>query len=486
MITDVEILELEELTRLEDVDRGIADFWTYCKLTSPDYYDDDRLHLKTLAETLQGIYEGKILKEDGTPYRKIIINMPPQHGKTRTLVRFCQWVLGRNQRERIIAGSYNDLLATEFSKFTRDGIQEIRNSEDGYVFSDFFPGIRTRYGSESYHRWALEGQHFNYLGAGILGGITGKAGTIRIIDDPVKSAKEAYNENRLDEIWKWYTGTFLSRRNSEMGEPFDVIVMTRWADGDIAGRILSGARAKDWFLLKMEARDELTGEMLCERSLSKVAYDELSSTMDSFIFMANYHQRTIDQKGILYKQFKTYTEVPCNKNGRPLFEAVKNYTDTADQGSDFLVSINFGVYKGEAYVLNVLYTKEGMEITEPMTAEFLFRGRVNEAKIESNNGGRGFARNVQRLIWENHKTKSVIVKWFHQSENKVARILSNSAFIQEHVYFPVNWKDRWPEYHRAMTTYLKEGKNKHDDAQDATTGIVEELYQPQIRIVTSA
>ena len=65
------------------------------------------------------------------------------------------------------------------------------------------------------------------------------------------------------------------------------------------------------------------------------------------------------------------------------FTAIKNYTDTADTGDDYLCSINYGVYNGEAYVLNVLYTKDGMEITEPATAKMLTR-TANVADIESN------------------------------------------------------------------------------------------------------
>jgi len=45
----------------------------------------------------------------------------------------------------------------------------------------------------------------------------------------------------------------------------------------------------------------------------------------------------------------------------------------------------------------------------------------------------------------------------------------------DHVYYPVNWKDKYPEYYVAMNEYQKEGKNKHDDAQDATTGIAEKI-----------
>ena len=65
-------------------------------------------------------------------------------------------------------------------------------------------------------------------------------------------------------------------------------------------------------------------------------------------------------------------------------------------------------------------------------------------------------------------------------ENKISRILSNATWVMEHIYFPVNWKDKWPEYYDDMIKYQKEGKNAHDDAQDATTGIAEKINNGDI------
>lgn len=117
-----------------------------------------------------------------------------------------------------------------------------------------------------------------------------------------------------------------------------------------------------------------------------------------------------------------------------------------------------------------------MEITEKETAERHKKFIVNNARIESNNGGSGFARNVRRISGEigNYAT---IFSWFHQSKNKKARILSNSSWVQNHIYFPFNWRDRFPEYYAAMTKYQREGKNAHDDAPDATTGVAETMYK---------
>ena len=71
------------------------------------------------------------------------------------------------------------------------------------------------------------------------------------------------------------------------------------------------------------------------------------------------------------------------------------------------------------------------------------------------------------------ENNSVVVKWFHQSQNKKARIMTNSSFIMEHIYYPVNWQNRWPDFYQSLKTYQKAGKNLHDDAEDAMTGVAE-------------
>ena len=126
-------------------------------------------------------------------------------------------------------------------------------------------------------------------------------------------------------------------------------------------------------------------------------------------------------------------------------------------------------------MLDVLYTKAPMEETEPATACMLYKNGVNKAKIESNNGGRGFARSVKRILEQEYKSNKCIIKWFHQSKNKQARILSNATWVMEHIYFPEGWQNRWSDYYEAMSKYQREGKNKHDDAADATTGVCENM-----------
>ena len=137
-----------------------------------------------------------------------------------------------------------------------------------------------------------------------------------------------------------------------------------------------------------------------------------------------------------------------------------------------MCSICYGMYNDCYYILDVLYTKDAMDITEPATARMLTEHHVGCAIIESNNGGRGFARNVEKEC-RDLGNRHTCIESFYQSNNKVARILSNSTSVMNNIYFPVNWMDKWPDFHTAITKYQKEGKNDHDDAPDALTGVYE-------------
>lgn len=439
------------------------EFFFYCNLKAPDFYKEDRAFLISLCNELQDFIES----DDDV----MIVNEPPRHGKSRTVGNLVEWVLGKDHSQKIMTGSYNETLSTMFSKSVRNTIQEIKADEFKPVYSDVFPDTKIKQGDGAMNLWSLEGGYNNYLATSPTGTATGFGATLMIIDDLIKSALEAYNADVLDKHWDWFTNTMLSRL--EEGGKI-IIIMTRWHSLDLAGRAIEHYSGKKLRHITMKALQD-DGSMLCPEILSHKSYDEKCRAMGLDIASANYQQEPIDVKGRLYTHFKTYEKLPQDDKGNLLFTAIKSYSDTADEGSDYLCNIIYGVHNGEAYVLDVYYTKDAMEVTEEETARRLFTFKVNVADIESNNGGKGFARSVQRILKEKLHSIKTVIKWFHQSKNKFARILSNSTWVMEHVYYPVNWRDKWPEYYKAMTTYQKEGKNKNDDAPDATTGIAEKI-----------
>lgn len=436
------------------------EFWQYCKFTSPDFYTEERLFLHDLSTRLQWFIEE-------AEEKILVINLPPRHGKSRTATKFVQWLFGKYGTDiKVMTGSYNETLSSTFAKQVRDCIAE-KPTLGVTVYNDIFPNTRIKYGEAAAAKWALEGsQQANYLATSPGGTATGFGCNIMIIDDVIKSAEEAYNENTLKSLQSWFTDTMLSR--TENGFKL-IIIMTRWSNEDLAGFILSNYDNVVHINYKAVQAD---GSMLCPEILSKEEFLLKTKNMNPDIVAANYQQEPIDVKGRLYTSFKTYTDIPKDDSGKPLFEYILNYTDTADEGGDFLCSICYGVYGATYYVLDILYTQEAMEYTEPETAKMLIRNNVGCAIIESNNGGRGFARNVERECRERGNNHTVFC-WFHQGANKIARILSNSTSVMQNVLLPVNWEDRFPEFARDMRRYQREGKNAHDDAPDALTGVYE-------------
>jgi predicted phage terminase large subunit-like protein len=214
--------------------------------------------------------------------------------------------------------------------------------------------------------------------------------------------------------------------------------------------------------------NEATG-MLCDSVMSYESYLSLKNRMvknelSKLVFWANYHSRIVDIEGALYKGLKTYKELPNSQ--------VKCYIDTADQGNDYLCAIAYKELNQLKYIIDVYYTQDNADVTELKVAKFLKDNEVNHCKVESNAGGMAYGKNVKRITQETGNYKTTF-KYFHQSKNKEARILSNSSTVVNTVLFPENWAVKWPEFYDDVTSFVPGAKGQHDDAPDVLTGIVE-------------
>jgi predicted phage terminase large subunit-like protein len=191
--------------------------------------------------------------------------------------------------------------------------------------------------------------------------------------------------------------------------------------------------------------------------------------LDPLRFEAMYQGHPSTKEGLLYgDSFSEYSMVPRDVVARAC------YVDTADEGEDYLCAVAYVVdTDGVIYVTDVVYSRESMEHTERLVSAMFRTNNTLRAAVESNNGGRGFARALQRL------SPKVHIEWFHQSGNKEARILSNSATVLHTIRMPRDWAQRWPEFYAHLTTFRRLFKaNRHDDAADVLTGIVEREVTP--------
>lgn len=160
----------------------------------------------------------------GTGPKRIIVTMPPRHGKSETTSKWTPaWFLDHFPQGRVIVGSYEASFAASWGDKVRHIVSE---------YAHKLHVKRPPFGSAN--EWhTTEGGIMYTAGAG--GGFTGKGANLFIIDDPIKNSEQASSNTYREKIWDWFTSTAYTRV-----EPGGVvlIVLTRWHHDDIAGRII--------------------------------------------------------------------------------------------------------------------------------------------------------------------------------------------------------------------------------------------------------
>lgn len=449
------------------------DLFEYCKyVDSEEFYNEETApYLKEICDAIQEF--------ENDDNEALIITMPPRHGKTRTVNNAVDWLLGKNPKYKIMEGSYNTALSRRSSKIVRDKILE-RPDINRIVFSQVFPKVTIKDGSGSIDNWGVTGnQEDNYLATAPNAGSTGIGCDFLILDDTIKNKYEAYNKEILRKIFEdWFQDTLYSRLE---GKRKIIVVMTRWATKDIAGQLIQMLKeqGRKYKIISKKAYNPETKQMLNPSILNKEQYDLLVQTIGEDIVRANYDQEPIDLKGKLYTHFLTYNPADIrtidNPTGTIRFKDIRARADTADQGEDYLSMVIYGVsYDNKAYILDIYYTQEPMEVTEKEAAKRLLKYNPYVFRAESNNGGRGWSRAVEKEYKAMGGTKTIF-KPYTQTLNKEARILSNASSVMNVIYFPMDWNVRYKEAYNSINEYQRQGKNEHDDFEDNITSVAEEL-----------
>lgn len=419
--------------------------------------------------------------------RRLIINIAPRYGKTELAVKnFIAMGLAINPKAKFIHLSYSDELARDNSK----GVQEILR-EDSY--RRLFPGTKptsintrkwfttaggglyavssagqvTGFGagivdeeeSNSEEELAAEVEELASVNDGTFGGAI-------VIDDPIKP-DDARSAMVRDKVNQKFETTIRNRVNSRK-TPI-IIIMQRLDEEDLCGYLMR-LEPDEWEVLSLPAIEFDDEGNECALWEFKHTLEELHDLREknAFVFETQYMQNPQPLEGLMYERgFKTYTTVPVTRKHK-----VKAYIDTADKGTDYLCCIIYVETEIGNFILDVYYTQAPMETTESETARRLSRYEVEECVVESNNGGRGFGRIVEKncRIIGNNKTSFT---FFAQTKNKDVRIFSNSNAVQNLCFMLERWDVLFPQFYKAITQYKKEGGNSHDDAPDALTGTVE-------------
>jgi len=439
-------------------------FWDFEQMLYPDLYCDERKILKLVADTLQDFI-------DNSPKHYLVLSLPPGFYKSFTAKNLAMWLMGRNPRNRVIGAANSGDLSSMFSTQVRDTILGTNYGKGGTPYPEIFPGTKIKQGFATKSKWELEGSaEPSYRATSPTSALTGSRADYFIIDDIIKNATEALNAKALEDHFSWYRNTLFSRAD---GDNYKFIfVMQRWATNDLSGRIIK-FYGDDVDVIDFPV--EKDGVLLDETIVSRDKLAEAQRTLAPEVFKANYYQQPVDIEGRLYEGFNEWSKLPD-------VPIKRNNTDVADEGTDNVCSINWLEVKTDdevkVYVTDIYYSPDKAEITEPEVAKMINAGDITEAEFESNNGGKGYARNIERELHklQNYKT---VVTWTPQTSNKEARILASSAWVGKNVYMPPNWTSKYPEFAAEVLGYVAGGKNLHDDGVDVLATIYERAVNVQ-------
>lgn len=263
---ELKLLELQRELFRRDAQESFPVFLDYIQPT----YCRQWFHT-LIARKCQQLYEGTIGKN------KLMLFVPPQHGKSEIVSRkFPAWVMGRNPRAKIVGSSYSSDLAQQFSR----SIQRTIDSEEySAVFPDtYLNGANAK--KETGRGWLRNVDLFETVGyggfykaVGVCGGLTGTPVDLGIIDDPVKDSIEAYSQTYRDRVWNWYNDVFLTRLHNASKI---LLIMTRWHEDDLAGRLLA-QEGEQWEVLSIPAIREDTTMADDPREMGEALWEERHS-----------------------------------------------------------------------------------------------------------------------------------------------------------------------------------------------------------------
>ncbi|MCK6380845.1 MAG: terminase family protein [Leptospiraceae bacterium] len=423
---------------------GENDLIAFAKYVDPDF--EAPSHIQKIAEKLTQVESGEI--------DRLIINLPPRHGKSLfTSKIFPAWFLGKHPKREIITTAYGADLVIDFTGYQR-------NLCESEKYKDIFPKLKVRQDTRARERWMTEDGGM-VIGAGVGGPITGRGADLLLIDDPIKNPEEAVSERIQDNIWDWYRTVALTRLYPK-GRI--VLIMTRWATNDLAGRLIESQGLKEnggaWNILKLPALSE-TGEALWPERYSSDILFNVRKDMGEKYFSSLYQQEPMDTQERLFDD-PVFEEPPGNITNFA-------YLDPAFGGKDFSALTIGGIDKqadkpqsAPIYIAFGDIWRKQIDETYDKVTFYLKEYKVSALYVESNQ--------AQTLIAREFRNRGFHVKEIYSSTAKHLRIMNNVK---------LNWR-RLKFSRMVNQDYLKQILQynelaSHDDAPDSLAGLLAQI-----------
>ena len=158
----------------------------------------------------------------------LVIKVPFRHGKSQIISRYLPpHFLGEFPDKEVMLISYASSLSEGFSRYARS---LMRSKE----YETIYPDVKLSQTNAGVQQWGIENHLGSCMASGLGGAITGKGGSLLILDDYCASRAEAESETIRESTWEHFTNDFLTRR-----APASIVIVlaTPWHVDDIIGRI---------------------------------------------------------------------------------------------------------------------------------------------------------------------------------------------------------------------------------------------------------
>jgi len=330
-------------------------FMDYVKMMWPGFVHGR--HHALMAKKFEAIAEGKI--------KRVIINMPPRHTKSEFASYLLpSWFLGKFPEKKVIQCSNTADLAVGFGR-------KVRNLVGAEAYAKVFPEVSLRQDSKAAGRWATN-KGGEYFAIGVGGTVTGKGADLLIIDDPHSEQEAAAaqgNPEVYQKVYEWYTSG--PRQRLQPGGSI-VIVMTRWAENDLTGRVLADSmkreKGEEWELIELPALLP-SGKPLWPEFWSLEELAALKEELPVSKWNAQYQQKPTGEEGALVK--REWWKIWGGDRAPPCEFIIQSWDTAFTKGerSDFSACTTWGVfYKDEnpqdAHIILLDAYQERLEFPE--------------------------------------------------------------------------------------------------------------------------
>ncbi|HEY5586723.1 MAG TPA: phage terminase large subunit [Ruminiclostridium sp.] len=425
-------------------------------------------HLKLVCDNIQSMIAHE------TKQNILIISMPPQHGKSQCVTETLpSWYLGKFPSKRVIEVSYGDDLAQRFGR---------RNKEKVLEFGKQIFDIELSKQSDT--DFEIKGHKGSMISKGIMAGLTGNPGDLIIIDDPIKNRQEAESQTYRDRIWEEFLNSINTRLSAD---GIIILIMTRWHEDDLAGRLLD---AKNGFKHKcleinipLEAeKDDILGRNIGDALFPQIGKDNVwlkdfkssyASTEGSRSWNALMQGRPTAEQGNMIKRswFKYYTLKPERFD-----QEIQSWDCTFkdSDGSDFVVGTVWGRVGADKYLLDIVRERMDLPTTirsiEQISAKYpnswlkLVEDKANGSAV------------IQML---QHKIPGMV--GINPMGSKIARVQAILPHIEAgNVYLPsdANWVNDFVDECSSFPN------GKHDDQVDSMSQALVRLISDYSTLIT--